>query len=218
MPKGGKRVGAGRPKKNDGERRSLNWNFILYPESAPENWRKLIDETHIEWVESPLHDKDINPDGEIKKAHYHVTLLFPGNKSYEQVKELTDSLNAPIPVRCQSVKGSIRYMAHKDNPEKYQYNWSDIVCHGGADLATLCAPTATERMQIQKNILRYILQNNILEFEDIVNYAFCNGLDDWLNVLLNYSTLSINAYIRSRRHKANCQSDINPETGEVVDI
>jgi hypothetical protein len=183
------------------DNRTRNWNFILYPESASINWRELIDETRIEWIESPLHDKDLNSDGTPKKAHYHITLLFPSNKSYEQVKELTDTLNSTSPIKCQSVKGSIRYMIHKDNPEKYQYNWNDIRCYGGADLNSLCSPTSTERMQIQKDIIEYIRSNGIMEFFDIVNYAMDEKLDDWLNVLLNYSTISVNAFIRSQRHK-----------------
>ena len=50
--------------------RARNWSLVVYPESAPENWRDILDDYHIPWVESPLHDKDINPDGEIKKAHW----------------------------------------------------------------------------------------------------------------------------------------------------
>lgn len=183
--------------------RTRNWNFILYPESAPENWREIINETRIEWLESPLHDKDVDATGELKKAHYHITLLFPSNKSYTQVKELTDSLNAPIPIKCQSVKGSIRYMVHKDNPDKYQYYWNDIVCHGGADLASLCMPTASERLVIQKDILAFIRDNEITEFSDIVDLSIELGNNEWLNVLLNFSTLSITNYIRSLRFKLN---------------
>ena len=219
MPRGGKRSGSGRSSSDVVDDRTRNWNFILYPESAPENWRDIIDEYHIEWVESPLHDKDMDPTGEPKKPHYHVSLLFPTNQSYRQVKELTDSLNAPIPIKCKSVKGSIRYMVHKDNPDKYQYFWNDIVCHGGADLSDLCAPTATERMQIQQDILSYIRENNIIEFADIVDYACHSGLDEWLNVMMNFSTLSINAYVRSRRYKLGRHEQIrvDPETGEVLE-
>jgi len=184
------------------EKRSSNWNFILYSESAPENWRGLIDETHIEWIESPLHDKDVDPDGTLKKAHYHITLLFPSLKSFQQVEDITKRVNAPIPVKCQSVKGSIRYMAHKDHPDKYQYSWSEIVCHGGADLSALCAPTATERLQIQKDILNFIRDNGLCEFSDLIDSIEKMGNDEWLNVSLNYSTISINAYLRSCRHKA----------------
>lgn len=188
--------------KSRGHDRTRNWNFILYPESAPKNWRELINETRIEWVESPLHDKDKNPDETEKKHHYHITLLYDGPKSYEQVEELTKSVNAPIPIKCQSVKGSIRYMAHKDNPEKYQYDWNKIVCHGGADLTSLCAATATERLQIQKDIFNFIDDNDLLEFADLLVSIRKLGNDDWFNVAVNFSTMSINAYIKSRRHKA----------------
>jgi len=210
MPSGGVRSGAGRPKKisdikpeNPADtKRSRNWNFILYPESAPENWRDIIDETHIEWVESPLHDQDIDPTGENKKPHYHITLLYPSHKAFEQVIELVCRiLNQPIPIKCQSVKGSIRYMVHKDNPDKYQYNWNEIKCHGGADLDVLCSSTHTERLQIQNDILRFIRDNDIIEFRQIVDVCQDSGLQDWLNVLLNYSTISINAYLCSVRHQ-----------------
>ena len=40
---------------------------MVYPESAPENWREILDETRMRWIESPLHDRDINPDGTPKK-------------------------------------------------------------------------------------------------------------------------------------------------------
>ena len=203
MARGGKREGSGRPKKeNIPERRSRNWNFVLYPESAPENWRDIIDETRIEWVESPLHDMDIDPTGEPKKAHHHITLLYPSDKSWEQVKEIVcDLLFQPIPVKCQSVKGSIRYMVHKDNPDKYQYNWADIVCHGGADLAALCAPTNTERTIILKDIMTFVSDNNITEFCDLINMCLATGRDEWFQVICNYNTLVISAHIRSIRYK-----------------
>lgn len=202
--------------------RTRNWCVIVYPESAPNNWREIIDETHIEWVESPLHDRDMDSDNEIKKEHWHVTLLFPTNKSFEQVQEVAEKINAPIPQKCASVKGSIRYMVHKDNPEKVQYDWNSIVCHGGAELNLLCAPTATERLQIQKDILSYIKSAGIIEFSHITDYAMNNDLDDWLNVILNYSTISINAYVRSRRHQAEKVSSaqmikVDAKTGEVIE-
>ena len=40
-----------------------DWTFIVYPESAPSNWRDTLNKTHLRWIESPLHDKDVNADG-----------------------------------------------------------------------------------------------------------------------------------------------------------
>ena len=68
-------------KKTRGSDRTRNWVVIVYPESAPENWRSHLDDLHLEWIESPLHEFDVNADGEVKKAHWHVLLLFGGVKS-----------------------------------------------------------------------------------------------------------------------------------------
>lgn len=43
------------------------WAFVLYPESAPENWKDILQETGLSCCVSPLHDKDTNPTGEAKR-------------------------------------------------------------------------------------------------------------------------------------------------------
>ena len=118
--------------KKSTDNRTRTWSFVLYEDSAPENWRDVLDDMHIEWIESPWHDKDVNANGEPKKKHKHILLLFQGKKSYEQIKEITDELQQPIPQRCHNAKALVRYMAHMDNPEKAQYSPSDIRAHGGA--------------------------------------------------------------------------------------
>lgn len=194
-------------------KRSRNWNFICYPESLPENWRGIIDDMHLEWVESPLHDKDINEDGEEKKEHYHITLLFPSVKTYEQVKAITDSLNSPIPVACQSVKGSIRYMVHKDNPEKHQYSWADIKCHGGAELDLLCKPSANEINATMDKIEDYIVLNKIDEYSRLIERLRKDDEGDML-VIVRTHTFHFNAYLKSRRMRA---PKIDPKTAEVIE-
>ncbi|HAA0081853.1 TPA_asm: hypothetical protein GDG64_14435, partial [Listeria monocytogenes] len=55
-----------------------DWTFIVYPESAPGDWRDILNKTHLRWIESPLHDKDVNADGEVKKEHWHILLSYDG--------------------------------------------------------------------------------------------------------------------------------------------
>ena len=55
-----------------------NWAFVLYPESAPVDWRDLLQKTGLQCAVSPLHDRDLNPDGEPKKAHFHVLSYSAG--------------------------------------------------------------------------------------------------------------------------------------------
>ena len=78
--------------KKSTDNRTRSWSFVLYEDSAPDNWRDILDDMHIEWIESPWHDKDVNANGEPKKKHKHILLIFPGKKSYEQIKEITDKL------------------------------------------------------------------------------------------------------------------------------
>ena len=59
--------------------RARAWTFIVYPDSAPTNWRDILDSKCIPWVESPLHDPDPDaPPEEARKKHYHVSLEFEG--------------------------------------------------------------------------------------------------------------------------------------------
>lgn len=188
-------------KSMDKDNRTRTWTFVLYPESAPENWKDIIDEMHLEWVQSPLHDKDKNATGESKKAHWHILILFQGKKSYDQVKEITDALDAPIPERCHNAKAMVRYMAHLDNPDKAQYDIADIKAYGGVDIAELLRPSSSERYTIINEMIAYIQGASITEFQDIVDYARLNEFDRWFPLLCDNSAYIVNQYIKSQRHR-----------------
>lgn len=181
--------------------RTRNWTIVLYPESAPKDWRQLLDDMHIEWIESPLHDKDLNATGEPKKAHWHVLLLFGGVKTFEQVRDITFALNAPIPERCHNVKSMVRYMAHLDNPDKAQYSVSDIKAHGGIDLSEMLRPSSSERYSLIGDMLSFIRVNNITEFQDLMDYALANEFDTWFPLLCDNSAFVVGQYIKSQRHR-----------------
>ena len=76
-----------------------NWTFVLYPESAPADWLEKLQLTGLQAEISPLHDKDINPDGTVKKAHYHIIVCYSGPTSYTVVKGLTDIVGKQDGVR-----------------------------------------------------------------------------------------------------------------------
>ena len=81
-------------------------------------------------IESPLHEKDINPDGTLKKPHWHIIISNQGKISYNQAKEIADMLNGASPQFVQNMVGMVRYLAHIDNPEKAQYDPKKIIGHG----------------------------------------------------------------------------------------
>lgn len=188
-------------KDSQGKARTRNWTFVIYPESVVSNWRDVLDDEHIQWVESPVHDKDTNPEGEIKKAHIHILLMYDGVKSYNQILEITQKINASVPQKCGSAKGLVRYMIHMDNPEKYQYSRADIIGHGGVDILDMLKPTSGSRYEMFKEMTEFILDNDIREYEDLWIYAMQNRYDDWFQLLADNGTFAINNFIKSRRHK-----------------
>lgn len=181
--------------------RARAWTLVVYPESAPKDWRSVLDEDHMPWIESPLHDKDTNPDGEIKKAHWHVLLLFAGVKSYSQVKVIAGRLHAPNPQKCADIRGMVRYFVHMDNPEKYQYSKADIQTHGGADIAKYLSATGAEKLQMIAEMQDWVVENHCTELSELAEYARRERFDDWYGILSTQSTIFLNAFIRSKRHQ-----------------
>jgi len=186
-----------------GKGRTRNWTFIVYPESAIDGWREVLNSEFVQWVESPLHNKDTNPDGTIKKEHIHVLMMYDGVKSYDQVLEVTESINATVPQKCGSAKGLVRYMLHLDNPEKYQYDKGDIRAYGGADIEDMLKPTSADRYVLLKEMTLFVIENDIQEYEDLWLHAMENRFDDWFPLLADNGTFAINNFIKSRRHRIN---------------
>lgn len=176
-----------------------NWAFVLYPESAPENWRELLQQSGLPAVISPFHDKDKDPTGEAKKAHYHIILTYPGPTTYNAVKSFTDRLNQPIPQPLESVQGYYRYLTHEDNPDKYQYDKSDIVPVNGFDIHDYIEMSKTEAMKIIKDIQQVIITVDIREYSDLLDYLL-EVNQEWWQVAVNH-TMMLNAYLKSRRYK-----------------
>lgn len=179
-----------------------NWAFVCYPESLPENWLEILQETGSPIAISPLHDRDLNADEKEKKAHYHVIICYSGPSSFNVVKRLTDRLNAPIPIALEQVRGYYRYFTHKDNPEKYQYDEKDIKCLNGFDIRDFVELTKNETIKIIIEIRKIIRENGIVEYSDLMDYLDANGNFDYISIA-TYNTIHFNAYLKSIRYKEN---------------
>ena len=51
---------------NKGVSRTRNYATVVYPESAPNDWIEVLTQQFVPCFISPLHDKDVNPGGDIK--------------------------------------------------------------------------------------------------------------------------------------------------------
>lgn len=178
-----------------------NWAFVVYPESLPANWEEIITETGLPMAFSPLHDKDVNPGGEIKKAHYHVICYYENPTTSRAVKEyVTDKLNGTIPIKLESMVGMYRYHLHLDNPEKYQYDDRMRKFFNGFDVNKVDSLTYTEISKLLQEIQLVVRRDKILEYADLLDLLLDNELFTLWDVAKN-NTILLDRYISSRRYK-----------------
>ena len=177
------------------------WAFVVYPESLPTNWRDIITEIGVPMAVSPLHNQDIDPTGEKKKAHYHCIISYEEPTTYKAVKEnVCDKLKGTIPIKLESVRGMYRYHIHLDNPEKYQYNDKDRIFFNGFDVAVINELTKTEVLKIKKELQHFIIDNKIEEYSDLLDLLLENECNDMYDVASSH-TIFFNTYLTSRRNK-----------------
>lgn len=188
------------PKTKQPYKRGRNWTIIVYPDSAPDNWEDLVKQDPV--AISPLHDKDVTAEGEVKKPHYHVVLSYKGNKSFEQIDEIARLLHAPIPERVNSLTGTVRYLTHMDDPNKYQYDSSDIRVYGGFDLESILALSTGDKRQMLREMIDFINEHEIVHLVDFTNYCLSeNAPAGWFEILTERNTLFLKEYIKSNWQK-----------------
>lgn len=186
-----------RPSTNTIKKR--NWGGVVYPESAPEDWKEILKLKGVTFAVSPLHDKDIDDEvgGKPKKPHYHIILCYGSPTTYNNVKALMDELNQPIPIALESVRGYYRYFTHKDNPDKYQYDEKGIETYNGFDVTDVL--NNFEVFRCLKMIQEFIIEYNILEYSELMDDLLDHDEMELWNVACSHTTF-LNAYIKSKKH------------------
>lgn len=199
-----------------------NWCFVLYPSSAPEDWQDILQQTGLEIAISPLHDKDKDPTGQLKKAHYHIIILFQGPTTGGIVWDLVvGRLGQPMPIPLEGVRGMFRYFVHRDNPDKYQYDEKDIQTINGFDINNYADLTTADKAKIKIELIKLIQEAVITEYSVFIDKLLEMDKDDYLYIGTT-NTIFFNTYISSLRHKLKDEMNknyylVNRKTGEIVD-
>lgn len=191
------------------------WLGVIYPESAPANWRDILQQTGIEFAVSPLHDSDLNANGEKKKEHYHIILVWQSPTTLANVVALLQPLNAPMPIKSESVKGAYAYLTHAENPEKAQYEAKDIELFNGFNISNFRDLKRGEQLALIRELQLLILSDeDIREYVDFTNEAFEMGVDYYdvatSNTTLFTAMLRKNLYANAkhkRKEMSNAEVD-----------
>lgn len=194
-------AGKGKDGTTCGIGRSCNWASLVYPSSDnfKQNWLEIIGELKIECLVSPLHDKDLNPNGTPKKAHYHVVVMFPSMKTREQAREVFDTFDGVGEERVASIRGYGRYLCHLDNPEKVRYNPDEVLQFGGVDYRTIIS-LVTDKYVALSEILDFCDANCIVFYSDLIRWCRANRFE-WFRVLCDGGTYVVKEYLKSASYE-----------------
>lgn len=171
--------------------------MVLYDDSCSENWKELLEEDRIPYM-YVYHDNDLNPDGSIKKPHYHLVLCFDGVKSDSQVKYFAlryGSANGVYQV-VNSIRSMARYLRHLDNPDKYQYPRESVVC-SCIDYDEVCS-LVSDKYGCVADMMDWVEENNCFSLYHLMMYARTDK-PDWFRALCDSSAVVMREYLKSRK-------------------
>lgn len=179
--------------------RYRNWSCVLYPESMGklEDAIDYIESLCVPSFLSPLHDKDVEKSGELKKAHYHFMVMFAGKKSLEQISELFAPLG--YTGRPQFVNDSIayaRYLCHLDSANKANYSIAEVKSFGGVDYSEYILKSSDLR-EIFNNVIKFSQDNHIIYYHELVDLLIQQDEDQMLDAVTKRFTYAITSYFKS---------------------
>ena len=178
------------------DERKRNFACVIYPESAPDNLIDIIAHLYVPCILSPLHDRDIDPDGNPKKPHYHFMVCFEGNKSQRQAEEVFAAVHGVGMPEVRSVRAMARYFCHLDNPEKAQYNTNDVHTFGGLDYMAIIGSAADKYIAVRE-MIKFCNDYKIYAYSELLEYA-AEFRQDWFRMLCDSCTMVIKEYLKSK--------------------
>lgn len=205
---------ADRQKSGESQYKTRNWVTVLYPDSVKDNWREILRGWCCQAFVSPLHDRDANPDGEQKKPHWHLLVMWDGPKGKSLMESRFAELGGVGCQPCNSARGYARYLCHLDNPEKAQYNPEQVEAFGGADYMEVIALESDRRKTIAE-MMAWCLENGVTSFRLLCDYARQNN-ENWFRALTSNSTMIMYRYLRSLEHDLEEGTRVPHKTPEEV--
>ena len=182
-------------KKADRER-SYNWTTILYPESCVPDYANQLSLVGAQVAISPLHDRDVDSNGNIKKPHYHVIMHFKSQKSRSQVRMIVEKIKG---VGCETVldlTAYTQYLVHLNDADKVKYDVKDIVTIGGYNLDKYFKDKVDYDL-LFASLINYIEENDVREYSELVLSLIRDDNMDLVGACRR-NAFAVNTYLRSR--------------------
>lgn len=148
---------------------------VLYPDSESYECASVLERlssVFSEWA-YVLHDADSDEKGELKKAHIHWIGKLENAIS---LTAISDCKHLGVPVNsieyCKNWKFAVRYLIHKDSPDKFQYPQECI--KSNFDVAFFLRDKNDEISNVRK-IRSYLFETHCVSVQQLMDWCLENG-------------------------------------------
>lgn len=152
---------------------------VLYPDSTSYNYEvmlQILEHTFEEFAYC-LHDKDVNSEGQPKKAHLHWLGRLTNPTTISGISSRT-TLPAHDIEGGKSFKALVRYLIHLDDPDKEQYPPEAITANFG--LTKYLKSGKSDDAEKAAKLLGFIVETHCTSMLVLMDWALKNDCWDAL--------------------------------------
>lgn len=173
------------------------WTAVCYPENMRPDWKERIGEILQLPYAYCVHDKDVQGDGDDRKAHVHIMVAWPNTTTYKAALETFKGLSAPgaqCVNTCQKVQ-NVRYMydylihdtddARKKH--KHQYARSERITGNNFDIGNYEQLGAEDKKRIRRELGQLIIDRGYTNYLDFYTDVITNFDSEYEEVCVSYS-------------------------------
>lgn len=173
------------------------WSGICYPENMTESWKDDI----ADMVQIPfaycVHDSDKNVDGEERKTHVHIILVFPNSTTYNHALSVynllseTGKICCPVCKKIINIRKMYDYIIH-DTDEcrkkgKHPYKPKDRICGNNFDIGCYEQISLEEKEEILNELEDIIYKEGITNYFQFNRYVASNYDKEYRKVVRAHS-------------------------------
>lgn len=104
--------------------------YITVTDNNEDNFDKIIKvaQSSYKYYWYVFHDKDVDENGTLKKKHLHLVVYDNSPATIQKAIKNFEGATLPNLVEaCRNGRAMLRYLVHKDDSDKYQYDSSSVV-------------------------------------------------------------------------------------------
>lgn len=188
------------------------WTGVLYPENMIDDWQEEIgDLLQLPYVYC-IHDKDLDNDGDSRKVHVHLMIVFPNTTTQKHAMSVFDVLSASGKSALNTIQAVINvrsmynYLIHDTDTckrkNKHLYDKKDRIVGNNFDIGTYEQVSAQEKINMAKELSDIIMREHFIDFGEFYLYVTSNFDDVYFEILKTNSGF-FERLIKSNYHAFN---------------